>query len=362
MPANKSHHYTPKFLLKNFSDDPAKRSIRLFRVSARCHVDRASIRNQCARDYFYGTNGEVEGALGEIEGRTAEVIREVRASGTLPDHDSDDYGLLLTFIAYQWTRTPVATDRENAFHTALAREVARLNPTLRADADIDELMVRSAHPVSSIFYDAGQHVQILGDLNAKLLRNATNVEYLIGDAPVVFHNQWCRRAPSFGGLGYASAGLQIFLPIGPEDLLVLYDRDVYEVGDSAKDVATIVDPAEVRAFNALQFAAAEDVLFYKSGTQRAEVEAISQRVRDGRLGVRVDSITTSSSERYLQASCQPLNVDLLRGTVRIRLEAVGIPRQRRNGRHRPAAREVAKRIEGSRRHSRGDRAVTTRTM
>jgi hypothetical protein len=72
MPANKSHHFVPQFLLRQFATEPEGKHLCLFRVKERKHVKQASIRHQCARDDYYGKDPEMEKALpAPVDGRVA---------------------------------------------------------------------------------------------------------------------------------------------------------------------------------------------------------------------------------------------------------------------------------------------------
>ena len=62
------HHYVPRLLLRNFSADG--RSINMFNIARRLHVPRASIGDQCYRNYFHGKDTKIERALGAIQANT----------------------------------------------------------------------------------------------------------------------------------------------------------------------------------------------------------------------------------------------------------------------------------------------------
>jgi hypothetical protein len=68
------------------------------------------------------------------------------------------------------------------------------------------------------------------DLRCKLLRNKTGIPLITSDHPVVRCNQYFERHPSLSDSGLICRGLQIFLPLNPQYLLVLFDSDVYKVG------------------------------------------------------------------------------------------------------------------------------------
>src|SRR5260221_12562315 len=97
------HHFVPQFYLRNFSADG--RGVNLFNFKRSRAVVGASIKHQCSKHNFYGFAPDLEKALGELEGATADVVRNIRASRTLPVPGSDDWQTLLTFIVFQKLRT-----------------------------------------------------------------------------------------------------------------------------------------------------------------------------------------------------------------------------------------------------------------
>jgi hypothetical protein len=54
----KKNHYVPQFYLRNFSLD--KKSIGMYHLPSRKHIQTASIANVVCRDYLYGKTKEIE--------------------------------------------------------------------------------------------------------------------------------------------------------------------------------------------------------------------------------------------------------------------------------------------------------------
>lgn len=65
------------------------------------------------------------------------------------------------------------------------------------------------------------------DLHLCLLRNRTDYPFIFSDAPVVFYNSYCRNVRNRGVLGVQCPGLQIFFPLDPWTLAVLFDGGKY---------------------------------------------------------------------------------------------------------------------------------------
>ena len=63
-------------------------------------------------------------------------------------------------------------------------------------------------------------------------------------------------------MGYGLVGLQIFVPLSHDVMLVFYDKDIYKVGGKKRKYIEIVDEKEVSQFNLLQFVNCLDTIFF----------------------------------------------------------------------------------------------------
>jgi Protein of unknown function (DUF4238) len=104
MPQNKSHHFVPQFLLRFFSTDGS--SVGLYNLRSGKIVTGASLKHQACRDWFYGRDGKVEHALGEIEGGSSTVLRRMIETGRPPKRYSDDHRVLATSCSFSLRGRP----------------------------------------------------------------------------------------------------------------------------------------------------------------------------------------------------------------------------------------------------------------
>jgi hypothetical protein len=69
------------------------------------------------------------------------------------------------------------------------------------------------------------------DLRWKLLQNKTDLPFITSDHPAVRYNQFLEpRIRSGSNTGLVARGLQMFLPLSPKHVLVLFDSETYKVG------------------------------------------------------------------------------------------------------------------------------------
>src|ERR1039458_6999558 len=107
MPDKKNQHFVPRCHFKPFTLNEEGKAINLYTSVQRLLIPKAPVKNQCARDYFYGTDGQLETALGQVEDGYANAVRRAVA------HEETEADLdLLRFFSYlQLRRTESAMTR-----------------------------------------------------------------------------------------------------------------------------------------------------------------------------------------------------------------------------------------------------------
>ena len=348
MAAHKSHHFVPQFLLRKFASDAGGRHLCLYRVKERKHIQQVSIRDQCARDHYYGKNSGAEKALADFEGLAAGVIKTITIDGRVPEPNTQEIFIFYVFAMLQRSRTPAEVARQEEMATQFRRHFAKSDPTRPEELrpHIDRLRATYPDGRTPAMEFALKYSPMLTDLRLKVLRSAGNAEFAIGDAPVVLHNQWCRRVRGPGSIGLACHGLQVFLPLSPNHLAIAYDTDVYRVGESAPDFVDVSDD-EVLAFNSLQFAGAHSSVYYRSPRLAAHLDLIPTSAREDSFGIDMGRFKEEGAQHsYLfSLSHHSMNVDLKSGAVRVRDDSVRVPLRERIRKYRPEAMATARWID-----------------
>ena len=92
------------------------------------------------------------------------------------------------------------------------------------------------------------------DMQIKLIQNSTSKELITSDNPISKYNQFLesRKFP-FGHNGMASKGLQIFYPLAPNLLLIMYDPRVYKIGNKKQFSNIPMNESDVEFINVLTF-------------------------------------------------------------------------------------------------------------
>lgn len=271
MPERKVQHFVPKFYLRRFSK--TGKSVAAFIIASSKSVPDASIAAQCQLDYTYGRDGGIEDWLGKLESIVAPILDGLVKTAQFPPVFSEENLFLLLFLAVQSARTPVAAAEIRRLVDMCVRETLRERPDtpteLRQRLDDFEFIDSNASATyARALQAAATQAPTLLDLQRCLVRNTTGLEFVTSDAPVTFHNSWCRDVLDGSGLGFASQGLQVFLPLGPRHGLLLFDPMVYAFRCKQRPTVVAIDDArDVAALNTLQFHSAEHTIYY-SGCSR----------------------------------------------------------------------------------------------
>ncbi|HEC13310.1 MAG TPA: DUF4238 domain-containing protein [Acidiferrobacteraceae bacterium] len=259
--ANREHHFVPQFYLRYFSDDGMR--INLFNFARDKVISNASIKHQCSKHKFYDFAPELEQAFSGLEGEAAGVIRNIQSSGVLPTHGSHEWLSLLGFIIFQKLRTTSMGHKHDAMTDYFAKLWLENNPKFD-HIDPDSFEMRNIYPVAIPLSIAGEMIPVAEDLRMHLMDNCTSLEYITSDDPVVAHNHYCEGIDYRGVTGWNCCGLQVFWPISPTKLLLLFDPAVYKVGSShkRKAVTNITNEHDISQLNSLQILNARNNIYF----------------------------------------------------------------------------------------------------
>ncbi len=81
MASNKNQHFVPRCYLRPFSINSDNKEINLYNIDRKRFIERAPIKHQCSKNYFYGDDSRLEKALQFTEGTYASVLRDVLKPG-----------------------------------------------------------------------------------------------------------------------------------------------------------------------------------------------------------------------------------------------------------------------------------------
>lgn len=243
MATNKNQHFVPRCHLRPFTFKSEDAAISLFNLDRKKLIPNAPVKNQCSKDYFYGSDQKLESAIQLIESGYGQALRSL-----LRDSNSFTEGnktVFKTFWIFQHLRTEAA-----------AMHAIQIAESTRALADIPaselSLSMREAVQIACrTFVDAMHEID---DLKFCIFKNKTKIPFITSDNPAVLTNKWRLDKDRSPGLsfGMSSAGTLAILPITPKLLFLGYDGDVYSVPNQ-KGIVEIRNDRDAIAFNRHQF-------------------------------------------------------------------------------------------------------------
>ena len=199
--------------------------------------------------------------MGKIEDSVSNLFDQIDQAKMLPPHKSPEFLLLVFFVLLQHARTQNTVDALDEMTDKMMKLF--LGPFAeRKGIDLDRVTISMTNAPQVSITMVTKYYPLLCDLQHKLLTNRTDVDFITSDNPVVLYNQFMnfRRYASNTGLG--AKGLQIFLPISPKSVILLYDQDVYRVGDNRKNVIEIVSKKDIEEINILQMCSCSENVYF----------------------------------------------------------------------------------------------------
>jgi hypothetical protein len=264
-----NQHYVPQFYFRFFSRDG--KSICALNRKTGIAVERAPIKSQASRNYFYG-DAKVEDALSTLEGIYSSALKQLKDSLSFSSLGYEEYLFVLQSLVLQKSRTLAARNKSKPMHDKLAKlhaEVSINNATDLSEEEKEQLLTLLDGMVANPQQSQGTEMVIalenagyLADLRPLILVNKTNRPFIFSDAPVVMCNHYCRNVKLRGVLGYRTPGLQLFFPLGPSHMLALVDPETYRVKGVRDDQVSVRSLLDVANLNKLQLHNAASTVYF----------------------------------------------------------------------------------------------------
>ena len=206
----------------------------------------------------------------------AVLIAKIIDTETLPKRNSEEHSKVLTFALLSQQRNPVHADTFNQSTDKLMKLVYGKSEEFKDIIDNFEFGFENASLLG--LAHLAQLILIGSDLSFKLLINETDAPFTTSDNPVVKYNMVLEQKGAHGGItGIGCIGLQIFLPLSPNHLILLYDEDCYAVGTPGKDSFIVRDKKVVDDINLLHFLNCEESIYFNDEVDESYVRLLHSR-------------------------------------------------------------------------------------
>ncbi|WP_407556497.1 DUF4238 domain-containing protein [Winogradskyella sp. 4-2091] len=274
MPEYKKQHYVPKFYLRFFTVEGSNKYIKLCIKESRQIIQKVDLEGQAQESYFYGKDLEREKWFGNIEDKTADVLNRVIQSRSLPKNKSVDYYWIWTFMLLQAYRTRANADEYNEMVDVSLKTVMRFEQQF-ANFEFDKHFFAYDDAIEKSLSILLKSLPIMMDMQIKLLENRTSKELITSDNPISKYNQFLefRKFP-YSHTGIASKGLQVFYPIAPDLMLVMYDPKVYKIGNKKQFSNILMNEEDVKNLNRLTSLHANKTLYSTDNVSDFQFEQI----------------------------------------------------------------------------------------
>lgn len=257
----KNQHYIPKFYLRNFSVYRNGKQLGIFNTDSNFFHNKAPLKSQGSKNFFYGYDGKIEDALSEIESLFATILNEIIRTKCLPIKQSNGHKVLLMFIVLTDLRNPISIETIQNSSAQIKKILFELSPDSELAKSIPEIPHLSAVEIALSTFEG--IVNITNDLEYKLIINTTETPFISSDFPIVKYNQYLEAVKwPHGREGYSTAGLQIFIPISPQLAIIFFDSNVYKVGNKKDQNLSIENKNDIDSLNTLQIVNCNKILFF----------------------------------------------------------------------------------------------------
>ena len=287
----KNQHYLPKFYLKYFSFEANKKQIGIYCQKNGFCFEKAALKHQGSKNFYYGQDGKLEDALGDIEGELSHILNEIINTKKPPSKYSQGHSSLLLFVALTHLRNPASVSFIQESTERMRDRLREMCPT----ADLDKIYPSVTHEeaVALSLSSLNLVIDTMLDLEFKLLINNTKEKFISSDFPIVKYNQFLEsRNWLHGRTGYGTIGLQIFIPINPDLMIVFFDSKIYKSGTRKSSIVGVENIADIRQLNSLQVINCFSTLFFNHEVSKHEI----QRIVNGSKGyVKANTAHTTTS-------------------------------------------------------------------
>lgn len=293
MTEKKNQHYIPKFYLRNFSYLNNKKQIGIFNINNQLFFQTAKLKTQGSKNFFYGNDGVIEDNLANIEGLISKTLNQIIEKKELPKKNSTEHLKLLLFVTLTDLRNPIKVEGMKNSFQEMRNNLLKLDP----DIDLNKFVPNPRHDeiVKLLLSNSVKMIDVISDLDYKLLINKTNKPFISSDFPIVKYNQFLEQAKwQYSKTGYGTVGLQVFIPLNPELIVVFFDSSIYKIGDNKKKYLDISNVIDVDSLNTLQFVNCFETIYFD---EKASADYIKKIANDSTKFTRAN--VTKSTMSYI---------------------------------------------------------------
>jgi hypothetical protein len=239
-------------------------------------IKNASIKGQCAKSRFYGTNN-IEMIFSQLEANHSKALRQIidQAWSPQPEQfESKHLAWLWEAILFQHARTELQIKKTAPAIGAFWMELFKDHLKRKADSDFYSKFIKEVKDGHVTISEPPQATSLrsieiamegrllISDLDLHILRNFSDYPFVFSDSPVVFCNTYYQNVTNRGVLGLQTPGLQIFYPLDSATMVMLSDDNVYK-GNQLKSIfIDITERSDISQLNAIQLHHSMNTIYF----------------------------------------------------------------------------------------------------
>lgn len=277
MAKKENQHYVPKFYLKNFSYQNNEKQIGIYNTINNFHYDKASIKHQATKPFFYGKDEKLENQLSKIEDQIAPTLKNIIENNQIENITFQSKLDLLAMTILTDVRNPIPTERiQNALKN-LDKYGEEKYGEENYKKILDEKSIKNEKNIGMTLSFLPDILSMCIDLEFKLIVNNTKIPFITSDYPIIRYNQFFERRKKVSGTtGFGCKGLEIFFPISAKNMILFYDHWAYKIGHKKKDPIIIKEENDIIQLNVLQFLNCDKTVFYNQEITMEVIENINR--------------------------------------------------------------------------------------
>jgi len=215
--------------------------------------------------------------IGNLEGIAEDIFKRICDTKDIPESHLD----LVTILSLMHSRTKRKADLDSDFIELAAKRTIRCSPdrqSVELVPMLDQVRLRDRAAGLRLVKMSLRYPHLLYDLDLRIIIAPEGQSFVTSDHPVVLLNQaFFDIIKDSAIVGLANTGLQIFLPISPQLLLIAFDRNFYRVGNRRRTSYRLERPEDCDLINGLQVLNADENIYFLDENVLPSIRALAQK-------------------------------------------------------------------------------------
>ncbi len=300
MAENKKQHFVPRFLLKRFSND--NKRIGVYLKDKNRFIKHVSLADQCQKAYFYGNDLTLEKYFSNVEGTANTIINNIE-SGNIINRKNDLDDLYNFVIQFHYRTEKNVNEVFNTLNLSLKEAFKNTN-------EFNDLNISYEEPAAFVMsYFLNMNKKSFDGMDLIILKNDTDIPFIISDNPLVMYNQFmANRNSCLGKASMVSKGLQMIFPISPKYILFYYDKSVYKLKNKLK--VENVTFSDVTFLNKLQFINSNICSYFNNDITEKHITLI-----DNMNGYKKNTYSKNLNEKIIDGNLTSITQEIVHGDI-----------------------------------------------